>query len=478
MMFPRKHRFAKLLISVFIALSVITVSYGPGYAMPKAHAQIGYDPYNTVVNTISSIANIASKAYDFISSAALSSLALKEYTLDGIAFAVANILIQNISRSIIEWINSGFQGSPAFVTDLKGFLVNVADKQIGSFIQELGLGLLCSPFKLDVQLALKLQYQQARSFQSQCTLSDIVGNVDDFFANNSLANGGWEGWFALTTQPGNNPYGALVLAQQESYARIVNAQGEQLNLLSFGDGFLSFKDCEQVQEDQLGGSFEHCSITTPGKLIQEQLNKALDLPADRLVVADEINEIIGALFAQLAQQAFTGVATGPNQQMAGFQNNSDTPIKDSIDIEERYLALQQQVVSMVNNAELHEQNRWSTDCANVPFPLSLTQARRDALDEIQILNDTLIVLDQLQQQLDSNPSTQDETDIYNAYLQLRAQGSLHNEADIVSFNAEVIGNQYAGVTATINGFQSQVDQQCQDYFDRINRQNNNSLSGF
>ena len=294
-MFFRNNKILKWGTSTLLVLSIIFISYGPALIQPQKAEAINYDPYNTIVNAGSWITEKVGVAYEFISSAALSSLGLKEWTLDGVAFAIVNIMIQNMSRSIISWINSGFQGSPAFVTDLEGFMIDIGDRAMGRFIEELGLGIMCSPFQLDVRFALQLQYQQARNF--------------------------------------------------------------------------------------------------------------------------EINEMLGALFAQLVQQVFTGgggllgltqsgyssngysyleAATAPEQSYVGYEDRSNDPIPQAIVDQEEWLALQGRMVSLINNAQLHDQNRWGEDCSNRPLPVALENARNDALDEITITEDTLTLLNDLQ----------------------------------------------------------------------------------
>ncbi|KXJ98975.1 MAG: hypothetical protein UZ19_OD1000575 [Parcubacteria bacterium OLB19] len=44
---------------------------------------------------------------------------IKEYMLDTAAWWAAKYVISQITRSIVMWINSGFQGSPMFVQDLE-----------------------------------------------------------------------------------------------------------------------------------------------------------------------------------------------------------------------------------------------------------------------------------------------------------------------------------------------------------------------
>ena len=254
--------------------------------------------------TASSVSN-ASTAFS------TGSLWLKENVLDGIGWALAKRIVSAIIRDLINWINSGFQGSPMFVQDLQGFLLGIADETIGGFIEELGgVGsFICSPFQLDVQVSLAVQYAQARSGGGQpaptCTLSGIVDNLEGFISG-SFSEGGWNNWFSVTSNPMQyTPYGSTLLAETEARARLINAQGEELQLLEFGDGFLSSEVCETV--DGPNGPRESCSISTPGKVIQEALSFNLDTGRQSLVEADEINELIAALLGQLANMAITGV---------------------------------------------------------------------------------------------------------------------------------------------------------------------------
>lgn len=233
---------------------------------------------------------------------------LKAFSLDSIAWAIAKQILSNMAASIVDWINSGFEGSPAFVQDLGGFLQEAADTAIGRYINDIGgLGsFVCSPFRLDVQFAVALTFDVERDGRT-CTLTDIIDNFEGFIAGErSFADGGWEDWFELTREPDSTPYGAILTAQTEARAAIVNARGEQLDLLDFGEGFLSFEQCREI--DTADGDEEECWITKPGRVISDALTFQLETGPLSLIEADEINEIVGALLTQLTQKAITGTA--------------------------------------------------------------------------------------------------------------------------------------------------------------------------
>lgn len=229
-------------------------------------------------------------------------LTVKETILDAIAWAVAKRIVSQMTASIVNWINSGFKGSPAFVTDLKGFMLGVADIAFGDVMLELGgpFSFICSPFKLDIRLALAISYQQARNGYPACTLTGALANLKNF-ASGDFISGGWDAWFSVTSNPAQyTPYGSILTAQGALNVRISQTQGREDKYLSFGNGFLSTKDCKKVS------GAEQCTVVTPGKVVQDALTFQLSTGPRSLIAADEIDEILGALFAQLAQQAITG----------------------------------------------------------------------------------------------------------------------------------------------------------------------------
>lgn len=213
-------------------------------------------------------------------------------------WATVDIAIEKVTRSTVDWINSGFQGNPAYVTDLRGFLLDLADEETSLFIEGTALEALCSPWKLDIKIALALPQGQFER-EVACTLSDIVANMDDFI-NGDFSQGGWAGWFELTTKPQNNPYGLYLMTASELEQRIAGTQQEQTQLLSFGNGFFSQTKCEELPPGFVGPP--RCKIVNPGVVIEEQLNNILFSGQRRLEVADEFNEILSALLGQLFKQ--------------------------------------------------------------------------------------------------------------------------------------------------------------------------------
>src|SRR6185437_15716860 len=123
---------------------------------------------------------------------------------------LAKAALQQITASVVNWINSGFNGQPSFITNYQQFFTNVADLAAGQFIQGAGLSFLCSPFKLQIKIAIAQSYAN-RGSQS-CSLTSVIRNIDSFMSGN-FSQGGWPGLISLTSIPTNNPYGAYAYGQ-------------------------------------------------------------------------------------------------------------------------------------------------------------------------------------------------------------------------------------------------------------------------
>lgn len=245
--------------------------------------------------------------------------------MDAIMYCIINVLIQDISASLIEWINNGFENpdgssGPGFIKDPAQFFMDTADREAGSFIENLSIdtvagkvtgGLLCSPFSIQIKLALLDNLRSNLRKRLQCTLTDVIKNVDGF-VNGNFNAGGWAGWVSLTQNPQNNPYGAYLIANQEMYARIQQSRNNLTMELGWGRGFMSFKKCDPVSTVSPGQPIKTskvCKTTTPGAMVEEQINRALGFEDNRIVMASSINNIVSALVDQLLKKVMGGMSS-------------------------------------------------------------------------------------------------------------------------------------------------------------------------
>ena len=229
-------------------------------------------------------------------------------TLDLIAITLAKAALESILNSTIEWVNSGFEGNPSFVTDPEQFFTNIADGIAGEFIEGSDLDFLCSPFQTQVRLSLQRSYTSGQrigesDYQFQCTLSDVVDNIDAFY--NDFSQGGWDGWFTMTQNSANSPYESYINAQIELDSRIEEALGLQKEQLSWSSGFLSWAPCER-ENPETGECIERGPTQTPGIVIEKQLENVLGTGVRQFELADEFDELVSALINQLLQRFVFG----------------------------------------------------------------------------------------------------------------------------------------------------------------------------
>lgn len=268
-----------------------------------------------------------SAGYNAITSWATNALWTKEYILDGIAWSLAKTMISSMTNDMVSWAQSGFTGNtPAFVTDLQSFLTNAGDLSISNYLSDPLEGpdsYLCEPFKNDIKQAVVEQYTLDRVDQNVPTACDLGVFNNDFetFVSGSQGSFGQDGWLDFLTIVTNpdvyTPYGSYLATQASVDTKVAKSKAEESAILDFGNGFKSLKVCDTVNTAL--GNIVNCSITSPGKLLQEALSFNLDSGRQALVAADELDEILGQLLTQLAGEVFMG-ATG----LLGLGSNSGT----------------------------------------------------------------------------------------------------------------------------------------------------------
>ncbi len=270
---------------------------------------------------------------------------------DKCAWFFAKQAAQQISKSLVNWSRNGFRGNPTFVTDPDKFFGELADNVAGDFISGSELSFLCSPFQNKVRRALQINFELVKSSgylsRSQCTFTEVVGNVEKFIEGD-FSQGGWDGWFKLTQNRSNNPYGALLDAQSELDNRISGVVTVQNKKLDWGKGFLSWSDCAVRYADtpgiaaqydpitgitipavagKLGGCKKEGPIKTPGTIIETQLNETLGTGQRSFEIADEMDEVLGVAISGLIGKLFdsTSIFSGGGL-LGGEAGGSGEPV--------------------------------------------------------------------------------------------------------------------------------------------------------
>ena len=255
-----------------------------------------------------------------------------ETVLKGLGWAVAKTAINSMTRSIVNWINSGFEGSPAFVQDLENNMRQLADGVAQAFATRIlnDMVAIDSPF---VQRAVQgavtgyLLYTSSDAITRRLafTLDEYTRGNSERWRQGDFHQGGWNAWFASVRICGNNPDCARFATEEELVNRIDQQMRTRLEELGWGDGLLSWRgECsswagqaEGVALDDSEKCYKH-AVQTPGTLIEQTLGITATSPMRQLELADSIDEIVSALVSQLVTQIIGGTGlSGVSQPSQG-----------------------------------------------------------------------------------------------------------------------------------------------------------------
>lgn len=382
----------------------------------------------------------------------------KEYGLDGIAWQLSNAALESMLVSTTQWVNSGFEGNPTFITNFEDYMLFVGDQVAGKFLQDIGLGALCTPFKFQIQYALEVWYTRSQqSYLGTCSLSQVVGNIETFL--DDPTRGGWEGWYQFAVSGQSDPYSQFIQVRTSLQENLTNKKDAETDKAVGNNFFLGKERCEDV-ETANGGTERKCETITPGVTASEALSSALDIPKEKLTVADEIDELIGTLFTQLTAQVFSGgsgglrglstpVGGGPpgsrsyleqitqDRSTIGYNNNSARLFDSYIQTEETHRTLQQSVVSAVNAAQTA---RSTCPAGTGNLPSSITSRRDSANQNITQADTNITTL----QTLRGNLNALEDEDTPESGIQTILR----------TYNASSTARAHANILEQLNNLQS------------------------
>jgi len=286
--------------------------------------------------------------------------------LDGIAQTLAKNQLTAMTRSTVNWINSGFNGDPMYVLNIttltNSLEKNILEKEVNKFKDKNRR----YPYGSDFARSVIKGYKSGSSFKSgpKNFTDNLTSDLGAFLSppdtydstgtyggettktaqqiaieeterfSNDFSVGGWNGWNALTQRDQNNPLGFTMLASQSLSDQEAEKTEEIKEEISTGDGFLSQKKCVLYERYTLldgevqpllkitpDGKFETATsktivekeydkcvkfeTVTPGSLIEEKASTALGTPERQLELAKSINDVLNALFTALLDKLFS-----------------------------------------------------------------------------------------------------------------------------------------------------------------------------
>ena len=250
------------------------------------------------------------------------SIDINDTCLKSIGRLVIKMMLQKITLSTVAWINSGFDGKPAFIQDPGKFFNDIAKNEILQFGLEINNPQLFPFGRAWLQ-------NQARTFNNKFadnarySLNEMIQNTTPQYSAQSFqldfSQGGWDAWSAMTQVPANNPLGFQLMASDELQRRLEGTQQSVAqnvrDALEQADGFLGDKRCADPQgltrEQHEKGVIARgkgdmtapiClreEYVTPGKLIAEAATNTINYPTNNLLKAEDLNDAVAAILDAL-----------------------------------------------------------------------------------------------------------------------------------------------------------------------------------
>src|SRR3989338_8095331 len=238
----------------------------------------------------------------------------KEFVGNRLAVLITNQIIQRMTASIVNWINTGFQGSPAFLTNPEGFFLDVADQITGELIDKTGaLSQLCSPKCTDVTSGYLSATEDELGPKFGLNTSDIRN----------------------LQQTGTGATGYTALGKGTSIKKTVDKDNKV--------------------------KYESCEVQTPGSVIASTLFNQADTGREKLVsvktISDSIDAITGALVNQMLTQGLAalsnrGSGVGGNSQSYLTQLYDESYNQNSFEVvsaRDRSLSTSNSVITIAEN---------------------------------------------------------------------------------------------------------------------------------
>ncbi len=226
-----KNKTVQKFISLLLIISMFTPALFMSFKPKKAEAFLGFgdivfDPLHTAI-TIKIVAQEI----------------LKQFIM-----TVTRKLLDKMTQSTINWINSGFHGSPLFLENPESFFKDIGKSEIKTLIDMTGYDPNKFPFGKNFALNIIESYQNKFEDNAQYSLSKVINDpvlLEQY--RNNFSVGGWNGFLINTQFPQNNYIGYQMLATEQLASKLKgttqNAAQKVQTTLQQGMGFLSPQTC-------------------------------------------------------------------------------------------------------------------------------------------------------------------------------------------------------------------------------------------
>ena len=242
-----KNKIIQKFIPCLLIISILTPAIFSSFGVKKAEAQ-ETAPIGVPVNDFPAQIYLKIITTNTTTSSIIDNKSWMQKLLEQLLKLAAKRLLAQMTQATINWINSGFHGSPLFLENPESFFRDIAKSQVKNLVDMIGYDTFRFPFGKEVALQVIDSYKSQLEINAQYTLSKVINDPDLLVQyRNDFNIGGWNGFLINTQYPQNNYLGFNMLIQQNLASRlegtIMTPAQMVKDKLQQGLGFLSPQTC-------------------------------------------------------------------------------------------------------------------------------------------------------------------------------------------------------------------------------------------
>lgn len=230
-------------------------------------------------------------------------LVYKECVLRGIVDRMRESASSALQKQIINAYERGRNGQPLFSQSIPLEQRDVADAAVMRSLQDGTLSTVHPAFRSAVMRGVGQGYMAARNAANQNFACPYAGNLGAAL-NGRPVGSFWEAESAFLN-PACSPYHAYVLANTAVMASVQGSINNMMTQLQWGQGTYPRTVVDPVTGETI--------VVTPASIVQSNTLQALQTGFRQLENANDIDQMVGALFAGITSQV-----VGDNRGLAGL----------------------------------------------------------------------------------------------------------------------------------------------------------------
>ncbi len=256
--------------------------------------------YSMSVGSLSAVGGVYVPVNDAAVTLNTGYLVYKECVLRGVVNRQREAATAGNVKQVVNTVLTGRDGNPLYLQRMGAEQNDVYARAIVRTLQDGTLNAVNPAFNTSVKRAIAQGYKQALTAPGLAFSCNYSGNLQAVLEGREVS------LKALTAlmNPSCNPYWSYDRANRFTNNVAVNDVGGFMTQLGWGNGFYPVQQC-----DELG----NCVTVTPGSVVEGNFSQALQSGFNQLERANDIDQMIGALFSGITSQVL-----GDNRGLQGL----------------------------------------------------------------------------------------------------------------------------------------------------------------